>query len=61
MSTNTRTRQLAPVVRPCALCGQPKTILPESEEHRKAHLTREIAFVCQDCATQIRMQVEAAG
>lgn len=51
----------APVIRSCALCGQPWAVQPVSEEHRKAHTVRQIAFVCQECATRVRMEVEAAA
>lgn len=51
----------APVFRYCALCGQAKTIYPPNEEHRKAHMGRQLAFVCDDCAERVRMEVEAAG
>ena len=63
LSTNhrTRTRVPNPVIRHCALCGQPRAVLPPSPEHRRAHLSREIAFVCEDCAMQVRQQVEAAA
>lgn len=61
MSAIHRSRTPAPVIRHCALCGQPKAILPDTEEHRKAHLTKQIAFVCPDCAEAVRQQVAAAG
>ncbi|MGE5675824.1 MAG: hypothetical protein ACM3XM_18410 [Mycobacterium leprae] len=55
------TSRLHPIVRLCALCGQPKSILPLNEEHRKAHATKQIAFVCEECAAKVRTEVEAAG
>lgn len=54
-------KSFVPVVRRCALCGEAKAILPINEEHRKALMARQVAFVCQDCADQVRIEVEAAG
>jgi uncharacterized protein YlaI len=50
-----------PVIRHCALCGQPKVILPLNEEHMQAHRSRQIAYVCDECAERVRLEVEAAG
>lgn len=54
-------KSYVPVVRRCALCGESKAILPINEEHRKALVARQVAFVCQDCADRVRIEVEAAG
>lgn len=51
----------APLVRCCALCGQTHIVEPLNEEHRRAHLSRQIAYVCPDCAGRVRMEVEAAA
>lgn len=50
-----------PVHRCCALCGQAKTVYPPNEDHRRAHLARQLAFVCDDCAGRVRSEVEAAA
>lgn len=49
------------LVRQCMLCSLPKPIQPATEDHLKAHLSRRIAFVCVDCATRVRTEVEMAG
>ncbi|MFZ5825365.1 MAG: hypothetical protein ACOY94_13780, partial [Bacillota bacterium] len=59
--TNRTSRQLSLVVRACELCGELKAIQPANKEHRKAHQTRQIAFVCEDCAAQVRFEVEVAA
>ncbi|HYF81360.1 MAG TPA: hypothetical protein VD973_29940 [Symbiobacteriaceae bacterium] len=63
MATRKRTRinSFAPVIRRCALCGEARAIMPINEDHKKALLARQVDFVCQDCADQVRIQVEAAG
>lgn len=54
-------KPFVPVVRRCALCGEAKAILPINEEHKKALMARQVAFVCQDCADKVRIEVETAG
>ncbi len=49
------------LIRPCTLCGVPKTVEPINEQHLKAHVSRRIAFVCVDCAERIRREVEKAA
>ena len=51
----------APLIRCCALCGQTRIVEPLNEEHRRAHLSRQIAYVCPECAGRVRMEVEAAA
>lgn len=59
--TTSQVRTPAPVVRPCDLCGQLRVVEPPTEKHREAHVKRTIAFVCEECAARVRMEVEAAA
>jgi len=61
MQKRVGSRSRVPVVRRCALCGEARAIVPINEEHKKALVTRQVAFVCQDCADLVRIEVESAG